>query len=113
MTREEVVQTILLKYSRYGVDRALIEREIEEGEKHQFSYESICTGLRMGLSNVYDTEELFTTREMAEAMGVSEEEVIEEVENARALAELEGRDADEIAYKTTGEKTTYFISSLF
>lgn len=113
MTREEVFRTIIPKYSRYGIDRAFVESEIKQGEELGFSYESICTGLRMGLSNLFDTEELFTTKEMAEAMGVTEEEVIEEVENARALAEAEGRNADEIAYKTTGEKTTYFISSLF
>lgn len=109
MTREEVVINIRATYSRYGVTDAEIEEHISSGEAKGFSYQAIYTGLRMALGKAYNVEELFTVEEVAEAMGASREEVITEIECARAEAEAMGNDADEVAYKTEQGEVTRFI----
>ena len=109
MTREDVFNNIKATYSRYGLTDEDIEQEIQSGEAHGFSYQTIYTGLRMALGNAYNTDEIFTPEEMAEALGVSVEEVIAEIEAARQQAIEEGRDADEIAYKTEPEEIHRFI----
>lgn len=109
MTRQDVFNNIRANYSRYGLTDDDIEAEIASGEAHGFSYQTIYTGLRMALGKAFNTEELFTVAEVAEAMGASEEEVIDEIERLRAEAVAEGKDADEIAYKTEAGEVSRFI----
>lgn len=53
MNREDVIQNLLRTYQTYGVTRAWIEQEINSGLSHAFSYQTIYTGLRMALGNVF------------------------------------------------------------
>lgn len=109
MTREEVLNNIRASYSRYGLSDDDILHEIESGEAQGFSYQTIYTGLRMALGRAYNVEELFTPAEVAEALGVTTEEIIAEIEAQRQQAIDEGRDADEVAYKTEPNEIHRFI----
>ena len=109
MTREDVFNNIKANYGKYGLTDDDINKEIESGEAHGFSYQTIYTGLKMALGRAFNTEEYFTPEEVVEAMGVSVEEVIAEIEAARQQAIENGEDADEIAYKTEPEELQRFI----
>lgn len=109
MTREDLFLNIKNNYSKYGITDEIIEQEIQSGEAHGFSYQTIYTGLRMAFGNAFNTEEHFTPEEVAEAMGVTVEEVIAEIEAARQQAIENGEDADEIAYKTEPQEQHRFI----
>lgn len=109
MTREDVFMNIKNNYGKYGVSDAEIEEQITSGEAQGFSYRTIYTGLRMAYGRSYNVEEYFTPDEMAEALGVTEEEVIEHIEQLRAEAEAMGEDADSIAYKTEPSEAVRFI----
>jgi hypothetical protein len=109
MTREDLFLNIKTNYSKYGITDEIIEQEIQSGEAHGFSYQTIYTGLKMAFGSAFNTEEYFTPEEVAEAMGVTVEEVIAEIEAARQQAIENGEDADEIAYKTEPQEQHRFI----
>lgn len=97
MNREDVIQNLLRTYQAYGVTRAWIEQEINSGLSHAFSYQTIYTGLRMALGNVFHEPEYFTVEEMAEALGETPEAILEEIEQLRANAAACGEDPDQYA----------------
>lgn len=69
MTREDVINNIMVNYQEYGIDREWMEESIRSGEEQGFSYQTIYTGLRMALGSVTGQEELFTVAEMAGGPG--------------------------------------------
>lgn len=109
MTREDVLNNIRVNYRQFGVDTDEIETMIRSGEAEGFSYQTIYTGIRMALSSIFDTKEYFTPAEVAEALGVTENEIIEEIENMRDSIAASGGDPDEYARKVDPQDKMSFI----
>ena len=83
MTREDVINNVLANYGGYGIDRKTIEKLLDSGLKEGLSYQAIYTGIKLAYAQEYGEHALFTTKEVAEALGVSEEMVIQEIEKAK------------------------------
>lgn len=109
MTREDVVKNLLSTYGKYGVTKELIESDIDDGLKHGFSFETIYTGLRLAMGKCFNEREHFTTQEIAEALGMTHEEVIQEIENMREQAIENGENPDDYAVEIDRAKTQRFI----
>lgn len=82
MTKQDVINNIMANYGDLGITLEEVEGVIASGEQRGFSYQTIYTGIRMSLGEVTGREELFTPAEIAEAMGISEDDVIREVEQS-------------------------------
>jgi hypothetical protein len=95
MSKEDVIINIMSNYGRYGVTMEWLEEQIWGGEQQGFSYQAIYTGLRMALSSTTDHEELFSVGDMAEAFGVTEEEIIQQIEELRGEMEATGIDTNQ------------------
>ncbi|MBB2184774.1 hypothetical protein H0486_18115 [Lachnospiraceae bacterium MD1] len=110
MSREDIITNLLSTYAKYGVTRFILEQEIESGLKQGFSYQTIYTGLRMTLGNVFHEREYFTPAEMAEALGTTEEEIINQVEVMGKELEAQGEDPSEYFTRVEPvEKQTFII----
>lgn len=95
MTKQEVINNITANYSVYGVSGEWIEEQIRGGEREGFSYQTIYTGLRMALGSQFGREELFTVSEMAEALGATEDEIIQQIEEMKGELEAAGEDVSD------------------
>lgn len=109
MTREDVINNLISTYSRHGVTKFLIETEIESGLKEGFSYQTIYTGLRMAMGNYFNEEEYFTPAEMAEALGVTEDEMINQIKEMEKELIEKGEDTSQYFKKTEPIQTQRFI----
>jgi hypothetical protein len=109
MNKEDVINNLLSTYAKYGVTRFILEQEIESGLKQGFSYQTIYTGLRMTLGNVFHEREYFTPAEMAEALGTTEEEIISQVEAMGKELEAQGKEPSEYFVKVKPEEKRTFI----
>lgn len=109
MTRKDVINNIMVNYGPYGVDIETIEEQIKSGEAQGFSYQTIYTGLRMALGKAFGVEEHFTPGELAEAFGVSEEEIIQEIEAMRENLAIMGLNPDDYARERSAEERQQFI----
>ena len=83
MTREDVTNNVLANYGGYGIDRKTIEKLLDSGLKEGLSRQAIYAGIKLAYAQEYGEHALFTTKEAAEALGVSEEMVIQEIEKAK------------------------------
>lgn len=95
MTKSDVINNLLSTYSKYGFAWEDIEEVIANGEKEGFSYRTIYNGIRMALARITGEHELFTVSDIAEAIGATEEEVINQVEKMRAELIEKGENPDE------------------
>ncbi|MEY8356511.1 hypothetical protein AALB39_24610 [Lachnospiraceae bacterium 54-53] len=95
MSREDVIINIMSNYGKYGVTLEWLEESIRGGEQKGFSYQTIYTGLRMALSSNTDHEELLSVGDIAEALGVTEEEIIQQIEELRGEMKAGGIDTDQ------------------
>lgn len=109
MTRTDVINNLIVNYGRYGIDIEAIEEQIKSGEAQGFSYQTIYTGLRMALGSIFGVEEHFTPAELAEAFGVSEEEIIQEIEDMRKNISDMGLDPDDYVREIKSEERQCFL----
>lgn len=109
MTRNDIINNIMVNYGPYGVDIEAIDEQIKSGEVQGFSYQTIYTGLRMALGQAFGVEEHFTPSELAEAFGVSKEEIIQEIEAMRENIAVMGLDPDDYAREISAEERQRFI----
>ncbi len=109
MTRTDVINNLIVNYGRYDIDIEAIEEQIKSGEAQGFSYQTIYTGLRMALGSTFGVEEHFTPAELAEAFGVSEEEIIQEIEDMRKNISDMGLDPDDYAREIKSEERQCFL----
>lgn len=110
MTREDVINNIMVNYQEYGIDRDWLEESIRSGEEQGFSYQTIYTGLRMALGSATGQEELFTVAEMAEALGEPEEEIIRQIEELTGELQEAGEDTEQYFRRyDTGEAHRFLI----
>lgn len=109
MTRENIIKNLLSTYSKHGVTEKVIEEQIESGLKEGFSYETIYTGLRMVMGNCFNEREYFTPSEIAEALGSTEEEMIEQIESMGKELEEKGEDSNEYFVEVDSSKKQQFM----
>lgn len=93
MTIEEAATELMKTYSRFGVDKKELIRMMKNGVRnYDLTVESTFHGLRMMLSEQFHTQELFSQRDIAEMLDVSEEQAILEIEKAKAELLEQGED---------------------
>ena len=83
MTREDVTNNVLANYGGYGIDRKTIEKLLDSGLKEGLSRQPPPPPPTPPPRQEYGEHALFTTKEVSEALGVSEEMVIQEIEKAK------------------------------
>ena len=109
MSRQDVINNIMANYSQYGVDRETIEEQIRSGEAEGFSYQTIYTGLRMAMASAFGTNEYFTPAEMAEALGSTEEEIIQQIEQMKEDIIAMGLNPDDYVHEVKPEEKQRFV----
>lgn len=74
MTRDDLLKNIRTNYGHLELDMDGIEKIIDSGEAEGFTYSMIYTGIRMAIAEEFGIDERFFLAEVAEILGVSEEE---------------------------------------
>ena len=111
MDRQNVIDNIIVNYGQYGIGINTIEELINSGEEKGWSYSVIYTGLRLALSSVFGTKEYFFMDEISEALGMTPEEVKEEVENMRNEVSAAGFNPDELVFLHNNENKRVLLPS--
>lgn len=96
-------------YGKHGVTRLLIEQEIDGGLEKGFSHQTIYTGLRMAMGNIYNEREYFTPAEVAEALGATENEIIHQIDLLGNEMEAKGEDPSNYFTKIEPEVKQRFV----
>lgn len=109
MLREDVIINIMSNYGKYGITLEWLEEQIRSGECQGFSYQTIYTGLKMALSSCTDHEALFSVGDIAEALGVTEGEIIQQIEVLKEEMEAAGEDPDLYFKRIAPERIRRFI----
>lgn len=87
MTIEEAATELMKTYSRFGVDKKELIRMMKNGVRnYDLTVASTFHGLRMMLSEQFHTQELFSQRDIAEMLDISEQEAVEQIEKAKKLS---------------------------
>lgn len=109
MTREDVINNVLANYGKYGIEQETIEELVDSGLKEGLSYQEIYTGIKLACAQEYGEHTLFSTAEVAEVLGVSEEMVIQEIEKAKVELLESGENPDDYFPEVRPEKCRRFI----
>lgn len=99
MKKQDVINNIMASYRDCGMTEEVLEGLISSGEKQGFSYQTIYTGIRMMLGEQNGREELFSAAEVAEALGMTEDEVIQEIEQLNREIVEAGENPDQYIKK--------------
>lgn len=90
MDKQQIIQNILINYSKYGVTQEEIEPLIDESLKEGRSCDSIYFFLQLAIADVYGLKFfLCTSRQMARALGTTDERMLE------IMKETDERDVEE------------------
>lgn len=93
MTIGEATDKLLQTYSAYGVRREFLIELMEDGIKnYDLSVEAVFNGARMMLGQQLGVRELFSVRDVAEMLDISEEKAILEIEKAKMQLLEQGED---------------------
>lgn len=96
MTFDEALNRLVNKYEKYGFDRELLSRQLQDGVMNQgFSLNMTYNGLRMALGIATGQEELFSVDDVAEITEMSNDEVLQEIEKARRELIAAGENPDD------------------
>lgn len=96
MTFNEALNRLVNKYGKYGFSKELLLEQLQDGVMNQgFSLNMTYNGLRMALGIATGQEELFSVDDVAEISGMSREEVLQEIENARKELVAAGENPDD------------------
>ena len=109
MTREDVINNVLANYGGYGINRKTIEKLLNSGLKEGLSYQAIYTGIKLAYAQEYGEHALFTTKEVAESLDVSEEMVIQEIEKAKEELLESGENPSEYFLEADPEERQRFV----
>lgn len=90
MTREDILNNVKNKYKDLDLDMEAIEKIIDSGEAEGLTYGMIYSGIRMAIGIAFGAEEQFFPAEVAEILGVSEEEA------RKKMMEVNGEEAAEV-----------------
>lgn len=94
MTKQDVINNIMASYGNCDIPLEWLEEIIITGEQKGLSYRAIYNIIRMGIGTETGTREIFTVAETAEALGISEEKVIDVLEQLNREAETAGKGKD-------------------
>jgi len=93
MTIEQAADKLMATYARFGIDRREIVRLMRSGiENYDLTIGAVFNGCRMMLSEQFHTQELFSQRDIAEMLEISEEEAVERIEEVKAQLLEQGED---------------------
>lgn len=95
MTRELIIQNIMINYGKYGITPDMVNEVIDAGIGGGMSYDLIYLDTMRRISEITGEEFLCSSSDMARAMGVSEEEMARMIDEARKELIEEGEDPDE------------------
>ena len=109
MTRDDVISNVLANYGKYGIERKTVEKLLDSGLKEGLSYQAIYTGIKLAYAQEYGEHTLFSMAEVTEAMGISEEMVIQEIEKERVELLESGENPDYYFPEVRPEKCRRFI----
>ena len=82
MTLIDAVNNLYSTYGKYGLDKGKI-------------WMLICDGMKnygLSVETCYNEQELFSSDEVAEMLGVSKEEILQEIEKCKIELEAKGED---------------------
>lgn len=93
MTIEQAADKLMATYARFGVDRREIVRLMRDGiENYSLTVESTFHGLRMVFGEQFGISEVFTQKDIAKMLDISETEAVAEIEKAKAQLLEQGED---------------------
>lgn len=95
MNRETVIQNILVNYKQCGITREDIESIIDSGIREGFSYDLIYLTLKAELSKLAGENFYCSSLELAQALGISLEEMDQLIDEARNDLIALGEDPNE------------------
>lgn len=95
MDRQTVIQNIMNNYGKYGITPDMINEVIDAGLEGGLSYDMIYLDTCRRISEITGEEFLCTSSDMARAMGVSEDEILRMIEEAKEELIEAGEDPDE------------------
>lgn len=111
MTFNEALDNLFSKYGKYGFDREMLSRQLQDGCLNQgFSLNMTYNGLRMALGIATGQEELFSVDDVAEMTEMTNDEVLQEIEKWRKRLAERGEDPDDFfrPVKSAQRSTFYF-----
>ena len=93
MTIEEATDKLLQTYSAYGVRRDFLIGLMQDGiQNYDLSVLAVFNGTRMMLGQQLGVREVFSARDVAEMLEISEKEAVERIEEAKAQLIEQGED---------------------
>lgn len=95
MDRQIIIQNIMANYGKYGITPDMINEVIDAGLEGGLSYDMIYLDTMRRISEITGEEFLCSSSDMARAMGVSEDEILRMIEEAREELIETGKDPDE------------------
>ena len=95
MTVKTAVDNLVVNYGKYGYTRQNFIDLLKSGIDKGFSVRSAYNGIKMIFALQSGEHEYFSTDEVAEMLGVSPEEALEEVERQRAELIRQGKNPDD------------------
>ena len=107
LTRELLVQNILVNYGKYGVTEDMIAPIVDGSYKDGMSYDLIYLNLCREISEMVGEEFLCTSSDMARAFGVSEEEINKLIEESIEELKQKGENPDD--YFKSVQSTRYMM----
>ena len=107
MTRELILQNVMVNYSKYGVTEEIINDLIDSGLKEGLNYDAIYLGIKLTLSNVHGEEFLCSSDEIAKAFDITQDEMSELIEQSRRELIKAGENPDD--YFRTVKARRYII----
>lgn len=80
------IERLAAKYGKFGFDEGFIRNLVEKASDAGFVLESALLAVRVGFAMEYPEagEELFNIQEVSHALGLSEDEVLTEMQNIGA-----------------------------
>lgn len=80
------IERLAAKYGKFGFDEGFIRNLVEKSSDAGFDLESALLAVRVGFAMEYPEagEELFNIQEVSHALGLSENEVLTEMQNIGA-----------------------------
>ena len=85
ITQKEAVQRLFNTYGEYGITEDILNQLFEDGVKNQhFTPQETYNLLRMSLGHEFGGREYFAVPEIADMLGMTEEEVIAAAQQAKA-----------------------------
>ncbi len=95
MDREMIIQNIMNNYGKYGITTDMVEEVIDTRLEEGMNYDMIYLDICRRISDITGEEYLCSASDMAKAYGVSEDEILRLIEEAREELIEAGENPDE------------------